>query len=164
MKQTLCVIDMQPYFRSSRAIVENVVEQINRFRRMECPIILVEYNSYGPSYDEIYKALVGYNNSLLKVTKCGDDGGREIISAASEANIPINNMVVCGVNICYCVLGTAARLACCADSKIIPETKALNCSCGKTIDSCVQNMMDVIASRKERQTEGKVYESYIAYY
>jgi hypothetical protein len=109
---TLCIIDVQPYFKAARRVTAAVVKQIHEHRRMGSSIILVEYDpiKLGHSSEEILIALSDYGRSI-RVVKRYDDGSDEIADKAHDRKISLKNINICGVNACCCVKETALGLA-----------------------------------------------------
>lgn len=106
MKTPLIIIDMQPFFGSSKRPLKAVLKQIDLAKEAGNPIILVEYDGCGPSYTEILTRLVGYKDTI-RVLKNRDGGGGEIIREAETHGIDVSQKVrVVGVNRSYCVFQT----------------------------------------------------------
>lgn len=106
--KTLVIVDMQPRFDTSNCFRtrKNVRRLAKLFKAKKWPIVVLEYHGYGDTHEEIMDELRSYENLHRKV-KFDDDGSQEVL----ETNIPLDSVVVCGVNLCACVADTCAGLA-----------------------------------------------------
>lgn len=121
----LCIIDVQERFSAAKEVLSEIVEQIELARKHNEMVVVVEVGTQ-PSYNEIYKALKGYNN-WITVKKTFDCGSLEIIEALGK-NSKIDTINVCGVNTCQCVRATARGLLQSKEfNRINMIYKAVNC-------------------------------------
>jgi nicotinamidase-related amidase len=154
MKSALCVIDMQPYFRTSGYVLDGVLAEIAKFKSNGFPIFLIEYDRCGPSYSEIYDSMVGYTN-LHFLKKNDDGGGKHILDKAKRDRVRLSNVTICGVNICYCVKETAAELVEFGNVKVKLAKSASHCSCGDGAD-CIELFHADLGAVWERKKNGSL--------
>lgn len=112
MSTVLCVIDVQPRFKSAAEhVIPEVVHQIKLAIKRKSPIVLVEYGIEFPSYDEVYEAFYCANPTLRTIVKkTQDDGSDDIIDGMKVKDFKFNRIRLCGVNTCSCVEKTARGL------------------------------------------------------
>lgn len=102
---TLCVIDMQPKFYSSRHCLKEVLKQIEISKANKEGIVVIEYGGHGPSHKAIKRALKDY--PLTTTTIKEDDGGsQEFLTTAEKSGFSLDVVIAVGVNRGYCVYET----------------------------------------------------------
>jgi hypothetical protein len=109
MFTSLCIIDMQPYFKSSFGCLNSVLREIRLAKKRKAHIVVVEYDPHeiGQSHSEIFETIGKYKNISI-VEKNQMDGSFEVTGALSLIRTKKIRMV--GVNRCYCVESTAEGL------------------------------------------------------
>lgn len=127
MTTALCIVDMQYKFSSHEECLEGVLYQIYLAKRRNAPIVVLEYEDYGPTHDRIQKALENYSEVSV-VIKSTDDGSREFLGEF-DSDPDFDRVRVVGVNTCYCVFETAAGLISEGFIVEIPKS-ATACTCG----------------------------------
>lgn len=105
--RTLCVVDIQDYFDSSAVRLKQILKEIQLAKRRHAGIVVLEYDGCGRSNEMILKALRNYDRVRYK-TKEHDDGSRELVRVAKQANFNLSKIRFCGVNRSYCVANTVA--------------------------------------------------------
>lgn len=125
MPATLVVVDMQPDFEAACCLdaVVGVTEQIIYAKHHKWPIVLVEYEGCGATHDAIVKLLKGYKNKA-RISKCDDDGSREVIRCLQRRSFPRHHLRVCGVNADCCVYLTVEGLLDRLESSLIELAKS----------------------------------------
>ena len=110
---TLCIIDMQPYFRSSQEdfVIDGVIREVSLAKRRKAGIVVVEYSGCGKTDRRIKKA-IGRYHKVVWIKKGGDDGSRLILKAIGKKwSYSKKRIRLCGVNTGWCVFDTAVGLA-----------------------------------------------------
>jgi nicotinamidase-related amidase len=102
---TLCVIDMQPKFTSSKWCLEAVLKQVEYSKANKEGIVIVEYDGYGPTHRAITEALKAYPLSDI-VVKENDNGANEFLTTAEKSGFSLDVVIAVGVNRGYCVFDT----------------------------------------------------------
>lgn len=133
---TLLIVDMQEYFATAQPILDNVISEVRRSKRLESGIIVLEYDRHelGRSLKGLTKELNGYPRKRF-VSKSSDDGGNEVVREAKRARFNTDSWRVCGVNTCFCVLHTTETM-----QRLLPAASfnfvghALNCNCYRKIN------------------------------
>ena len=146
MATTLCVVDVQPKFSSSKKIVNSVVDQIHKAKRRGDGIIILEYEGYGKSDKKVYKALGDYKKHVV-MKKCTDDGSYETLDAmtADPDNFSFNRIRICGVNACYCVYQTALGLKSSGYfDRVEVASSATSCSHNLAESECVSSLIKAV--------------------
>lgn len=112
--KALCIIDVQeyfmkPYFKWYDKVVNNTLTLINKQKRKQHPIIIVEFNdpSYGSTIEEIVDEIGEYPYELVR--KSDRSGGYQIESVVSKLACP-RQVILAGVNYHQCVAATAETL------------------------------------------------------
>ena len=106
MSIPLVIIDMQTGFmETGKNALVGVKEEVKRAKRRQDPIILVEFEHWGPTHQDIMKLLDGYPH-VTKCFKWTDDGANELLDHADAHMIDLSKVRFCGVNRCYCVGST----------------------------------------------------------
>ncbi len=110
----LVIVDMQPSFDAANCVktITEVILEIEYARKTNEPIIVLEFEDYGETHEDIMKALEGYDNYKI-VTKPDNDGSTEVIEAVNKFGLHHDNLTfhVCGVNFHACVSDTVCGLA-----------------------------------------------------
>lgn len=111
MPYTLVVVDMQSAFHAALkpSAIVGVTCEILAAKKLNRPVMLVEYAKCGPTLEPLAELLRGYPKKL-RVTKPGDDGSRQVIRALQENKWPSKYLRVCGVNTDCCVWSTVEGL------------------------------------------------------
>lgn len=113
----LVIVDMQPTeFRAAKSphLQQVVVAEVERYRRLGAPIIVVEYGvlpekgSMGPTALAIRRALRGYTRTC-RVLKYSNNGAL-VVDQALRGMTRGRKVRVCGVNTGACVFATAKGL------------------------------------------------------
>jgi nicotinamidase-related amidase len=105
----MVIVDMQESFKAARNedLQRRIVHAIERQRKLGGPIIVLEYECFGPTVDTIKRALSGYEKRWY-LEKCYDDGGTEVRDCVEAEQLDIREgFFICGVNTAYCVISTA---------------------------------------------------------
>ena len=105
-RKVLVVVDMQDGFLSSASqVVLPVLCHIRDALALGIPIVIVQYEEYGSTLDQILDILP--NNSYVRVWKSDDDGADEVLRAMKVFSLPAHtDIFLCGVNGGYCVCDT----------------------------------------------------------
>lgn len=106
---TLCIVDMQPFFKASGEVLASVIKQIEDAKKSNSGIVILEFEGCGPTHDKILSVLGNYEYKAF-AKKDQDDGSREFLKAARKSKFSVERVAVVGVNRGYCVLATAAGL------------------------------------------------------
>lgn len=115
MSYTLCVIDMQDYFKSSRGkrVRQSCIREIKKAIRDKATILFVEYSPehYGTSIPLLTNvANKAKYRKVYHVAKHSDGGGEEVVEFLKQKHLPRLNLRVCGVNTDYCVKETVSGI------------------------------------------------------
>src|SRR6185503_11574024 len=104
---TLIVIDVQPGFAPGRfkSLIEECGREINRAKRSNSGIILLECDKHGRTVGELRRLLDDYPFYSI-VTKTGEDGGIECIDNIFHQKYSNKNIRVCGIFADMCVKST----------------------------------------------------------
>lgn len=115
--QTLCIVDMQDYFETSKHCLKGVLDEVHHAIATETPIIIVEYwtgwRTPGKKLSKTNKPirdLVKNYEHKTYVKKCSDGGGEQVFKAAKRKKFPVDNVRMVGVNRSFCVYETAVQL------------------------------------------------------
>jgi nicotinamidase-related amidase len=129
MRYSLIVVDMQPFFPSSRStrVKDHCRKEIQKAMDAGAPIIFVEYLGCGPTNPNLVKMTDYYDKTFL-VRKRSDNGSSEISKLLSSYRLPARHLRVCGVNTNACVESTVYGLSrkCAIGAKIEVVAKACN--------------------------------------
>lgn len=118
-KYTLVVVDMQPFYTTNTATINNVAREVRLARKRGNHIIFlwVPYLSpmqdepFRPTYPEILKEVEGYDrDKWQQVEKFSQDGSRNVLSFCDRKGFPTKRFRVCGVNTDMCLLDTVTGL------------------------------------------------------
>jgi nicotinamidase-related amidase len=102
VKTALCIVDMQPKFKASKFVVDNVITYAKRAIETKSPIVVLEYKGYGNTHIKILRVLETAPKGLVKFrTKPIDNGGPQFLEAIKWRRI--KRVEICGVNGCACV-------------------------------------------------------------
>lgn len=113
----LVIVDMQPgEFRAAKSphLQQVIVAEIERYRRLGAPIIVVEYGvlpekvSMGRTALTLRRALWDYARTC-RVVKYSNDGSA-VVDQALRKMTRVRKVRVCGVNTGACVFATAKGL------------------------------------------------------
>ena len=107
--KTLCVIDVQKDFVPhtsdfSEKVINNCITLIQRYKKLELPIIFVEYVGFGSTVENLKFVVKGYNQ-FYTIKKTEMSGGRKIVNLINKHNLP-TDLEFCGVNWHQCVSAT----------------------------------------------------------
>lgn len=107
---TLVIVDMQGSFKASRAIIEQVKDEVALASKNSCPIVVLQYQNRGRTHDDIMRLIEssGVKHSVL--WKSRDDGSAEVSRVSYARGYPKNSFRVCGVNTHACVRRTVVGL------------------------------------------------------
>lgn len=114
MSYTLCIIDMQDSFTTSRGLeVQRACKrEIRKAMRDKANILFVEYNGYGPTLPLLTDLVKSAKyKKAFHVIKYSDGGGKEVDQFLKHRHMPRKNLRVVGVNTGYCVASTVEELA-----------------------------------------------------
>ena len=125
MSTVLCIVDMQPYFKTHKKCLDEVIHQVKLAKRRKAPIVILEYKKCGPTHERILDELKGVKKVIIK-QKEDDDGSREFLNAVK--NIKYKKVRICGVNACYCVYETALGIKA-EGIKLELPSNAIACEC-----------------------------------
>lgn len=119
MPATRIVIDVQPTFPAANRpnLVVGVTRELMAAMKQKAHILVVEYRHCDPTHSALMAMLKDYPN-YAKITKPGDDGGREVFKSLGKLGFPTKHLRVCGVNTDCCVQATVNTLA-----KLLPDSK-----------------------------------------
>lgn len=106
---TLCIVDMQPYFKASDKVLDPVLREVKRAKKNNSGIVVLEFSGCGETCEQIAHALRNYGRKVY-ATKAMDDGSKAFLKAAKKVKFPTKNVTVVGVNRGYCVLSTVSGL------------------------------------------------------
>lgn len=104
---TLCIVDMQTGFLDSktRDTVKATVELVRKAKKNREGIVVLQYAGEGQTHSSIRKALKGYRKVRFE-RKWEDDGSIEFLHACRKGRFSTRKVLVCGVNVHYCVIDT----------------------------------------------------------
>jgi nicotinamidase-related amidase len=95
--------------------------------KAKLPIFILEFTRFGETCPEVIQLVKGYGKAYL-VPKTMNNGGVEVMEAVEKHKYRINNFIVCGVNISYCVAETIEELVNTYKKHIQVVTAACNCT------------------------------------
>lgn len=108
---TLVVVDMQPKFRTSRPVLEEVAWQVRLAKAAFCPVVFLQYKHFGPTCARLFD-LVESNPALYAVYRKGtNDGSAAVHHACQSRGFATNRFRLVGVNTHACVKSTALGLS-----------------------------------------------------
>lgn len=118
----LVIVDMQPKFSGAKCdkTTKRILSLIQRAKQHKSTIVVLEYDSWGPTRSDIIHAIGKYDKCHV-MTKWTDDGSNEVLQCVKSAK----HFVLCGVNFGACVLDTARGLIN-SDQKVIVVKNACN--------------------------------------
>jgi nicotinamidase-related amidase len=112
----LVIVDLQSGFLPSNAPVVGAAAELARRSVAEgWEIVIVEFARNGKTHEEVLKAS---GDRYLLVQKDQDDGGKQVQKKLDGLEIEPGRILVCGVNLPWCVAKTACRL-----SRLYPEAR-----------------------------------------
>ena len=88
------------------ALVERIIRAIEICKTKQQPIVILEFDDFGPTDNKIKKAIGEYQKVFWCVKYC-DDGSEEVFDVLPSINI----FSVVGVNKKFCISATAKGLA-----------------------------------------------------
>lgn len=105
---TLIIVDMQEGFDSAKCNVtaHNVINLVKKAKEDQANIITLEYHHFGHTRSDI-KIEIGPYSKHKTAIKYNDDGSKEALKAGASM---FDKVVICGVNISFCVYSTAEGL------------------------------------------------------
>jgi len=105
-KYNLVIVDMQPEFEAVNEdwLIEAVCEEIALAKRRNLAIIVLEYDGFGETHQDIMDTIGDYPKCFVE-TKFDDDGSEEVANICTQHDLP-EKFVVCGVNYSACVQRT----------------------------------------------------------
>lgn len=138
--EALCVIDMQKDFVGEiehKTLIGNVLRQINKAKKLNREVIIVEYVGSGWTIPKIIKQVKDYHK-LSIIQKGFEDGSPNILKTLK--NLPDSGLTirVCGVNWHQCVRNTAFGLLR-AGMKVVACSNASNPDFRKGLVNCQNN-------------------------
>lgn len=107
--KTLLVIDCQKDFYTSKVIMPEVLKWIRLAIYNSWPVVVLEFEGYGPTHSSIQNTLKHYALSTT-VVKQQNGGGHEVDITLTTHQFP-RSIVAVGVNRGYCVHDTVSTLA-----------------------------------------------------
>jgi len=118
---TLVIVDMQHEFDTANdnKLICNIAKKVRSARALNWHVVVLEFQGFGGTFDEIKKALVGYRRYRI-VKKREDDGSAAIKRLRREFRFDKEEFYVCGVNIDCCVRRTCEGL-----TSVYPDAKIL---------------------------------------
>ena len=129
MKELLVVVDMQDEFENSQHVIDEVIQEVREAGKRNNPVVVLEFGGFGPTNQRVMREIRKLpKSSVLRMVKEEDDGSREVMRAAEKLGAPLENVRLCGVNLCYCVKATAVGLRNVAQN--IEISDAVSCNCG----------------------------------
>lgn len=111
-KPALVLVDMQPafHFQYFKAEVRSSINQINRARRNNWPIYVLEYSGCGKTIKPIKEALKDYKLAHF-TRKEINDGAHRVVAVQKRYKLPgISEVTICGINLGACVADTVYGL------------------------------------------------------
>lgn len=138
MPTTLAIVDMQQAFAASMnpKTVIAVGKEIEKAKKRNAGIVLIEYKNVGRTHAVFYEMLDGYEN-VARVLKGKNDGSAQFLRAAMKNGFNTRKVRVCGVNTCYCVSETVTGLL---DKGAKVEVIKDACHCNCSARSCWKNL------------------------
>jgi len=124
----LVIIDMQDSFCTSKdeITLQNVLFQIEKAKRDNLPIFVLEYVGHGKTTSKVKRSLKKYKK-VYYVKKVNDNGSVELMLCVCKHKINVQRFIVCGVNISFCVAGTTSGLVEKYKKRITVIKNACNC-------------------------------------
>jgi nicotinamidase-related amidase len=105
------IVDMQPHFYKDNPEPLKLVNYINRtmerFRAENKPIFVLEYGHSVCGYTD---DRIKLPNSAIVLKKFRDDGSEEIEEYITSKKMPVQHILICGINRCWCVKSTVLGL------------------------------------------------------
>jgi nicotinamidase-related amidase len=108
----LIVVDMQSKFEASNNpdTIKNCVKEIKKAVKNNMPIIILEYDGFGPTQHALMNSMRNYPKRYW-YEKCTDSGADEVHYIVKRFRLS-KNLKVVGVNTDACVRDTIYDLAC----------------------------------------------------
>jgi hypothetical protein len=121
---------MQPFFEASKKqkVRAGCAEQIKKAMADNCPIVFVEYLSYGRTCKYLTDLTKNYNKVHF-VLKDIDDGSYNIRECVEHFKLPKSVLKLVGVNADQCVFDTAVGLKSLFSKSNIEVIKKATASC-----------------------------------
>lgn len=126
---TLCIIDMQPYFKTAtKSLADRIAQEIRKSQKRREGIILLEYYNLGNTYKNILNELRSYDRQTT-IAKYADNGANELLAAARSLRFNMSHFRICGVNTCACVRETFWGVHNRTEAKVTLLSDLVNCEC-----------------------------------
>jgi len=108
---TLVVVDMQPKFRTSGPVLEEVARHVLEAKAALCPVVFLQYKHFGPTHKRLFE-LMEHSPQLYAVHRKGTNDGSEAVAHACQSRgFATSRFRLVGVNTHACVKSTVVGLS-----------------------------------------------------
>ncbi len=108
---TLVVVDMQPKFRTSAPVLEEVAWQVRLAKAAFCPVVFLQYKHFGPTSRRLFDLLENTPELYAVYRKGTNDGSAAVVHACQRRGFGTARFRLVGVNTHACVKSTALGLS-----------------------------------------------------
>ena len=107
---TLVIVDMQPSFKASRAVVSAVEDEVRRAVSAKASVVVLQYRNRGRTHRQIMDLLEETGVRYSVAWKDRDDGSDHVERICLDKGYERSVFRLCGVNTHACVKLTAVGL------------------------------------------------------